>query len=73
MTAAAAKSYHEFSIIENSEENAYQALSNAQKNPLDHQVTHLYQQWRLQNYGSRDSMDVVDILKRKQTDYLILT
>ncbi|KAL1488661.1 hypothetical protein ABEB36_014461 [Hypothenemus hampei] len=68
MIAAAAKSYHEFSIMENCEEDAYVALANAQRNPLDRQVSHLYEQWRLKNYGSRDSNNLIDILKRKQTE-----
>lgn len=68
MTAAAAKSYHEMAIIEESEENAYITLSNAQKNPLDRQVTHLYEQWRLRTYGTRDLSDVVEILKRKKIE-----
>lgn len=68
MTAAAAKLYHEIAIIEGCEKNAYITLSNAQKNPCDRQVIHLYEQWRRRTYGTRDIGDIIEVLKRKKIE-----
>lgn len=68
MTAAAAKLYHEIAIIEECEKNTYITLSNAQKNPCDHQVTHLYEQWRRRTYGTRDISDIIEVLRRKKIE-----
>ncbi|KAJ2952467.1 hypothetical protein O0L34_g6778 [Tuta absoluta] len=68
MTAAVAKLYNEMAIIEECEANAYISLSNAQKNPCDRQVTHMYEQWRRRTYGTRDIDDVIEVLKRKKTE-----
>lgn len=72
MTPAAAKTYHELNIVENNDIDAYTILANAQLNPTDRQVLHLYEQWRIKNYGDRDEKNIVELMKTKQNEMLEL-
>ena len=47
MSPASAKNYHELMLEnENHGSNIFEVLANAQLNPTDRQIYHLYDQWR---------------------------
>ncbi|CAH1107022.1 unnamed protein product [Psylliodes chrysocephalus] len=68
MTNATARNDHEM-LLENCHETDNTKLSlvlaNAQQNPTEHQVKHLYEIWRNSNFGSRDEDSMIKVLKEK--------
>lgn len=73
MTPASAQTYHEMHLTESSPVTDIAAiLANSQINPTNRQVCHLYENWRRSQYGSRDEMSVIEVLKQKKQELLHL-
>lgn len=69
MTPSASKAYHEIKILESEENNILSLLANAQINPTQRQVNHLYDKWRKSEYGGREETSVLQILRSKTGEF----
>ncbi|XP_031327708.1 uncharacterized protein LOC116158967 [Photinus pyralis] len=70
MTPAVAKNFHEISLENGNEESEIaKILANAQVNPTERQIKHLYSKWRRANFGGREAFDMLAVLKKKRECY----
>ncbi|XP_050299938.1 uncharacterized protein LOC126738583 [Anthonomus grandis grandis] len=75
MSSASARNYHEL-LLENSQEVEDSklamalVLANAQSNPTERQIRHLYDIWRSTNFGGRDELSVLNVLQKKSIQYM---
>lgn len=73
MTPASAKTYHEMHLTESSPiAHIAATLANSQINPTNRQIYHLYESWRRSQYGDRDEISVIEVLKQKKQELLHL-
>ncbi|KAJ8970404.1 hypothetical protein NQ317_017186 [Molorchus minor] len=72
LTPSCAKTYHEMTLEQDNmgeNKNLIETLSNPQINPTDRQIYNLHSKWREENFGGRDHLSMIAILKEKYNKY----